>query len=312
MNATKIIRKASSLVILCSLALLAPGGHARKQGMSTELRSLVETERAFARASEAKGMKEAFLSFAADDGLLFRRTVVNAKELWRKTDPAPTGLLTWRPTFADIARAGDMGYTFGPWEFRTKPTDKDAAGHGHFVTVWRKQADGTWKFELDIGISHPAPTGVTTTVVLHPPDQGRGKGSLKSKADAETALKELHDAEAELTQDAAARGAGEALLSHADEQIRFFRPDAFPLTGKAAVRDALKAKTSIITWRADKTGAARSGDLGYAYGTYELKEKASDAKPSEQGHYVRFWKRQPDGKWRVVLDITNPVRPAGG
>ena len=37
---------------------------------------------------------------------------------------------------------------------------------------------------------------------------------------------------------------------------------------------------------------------------------SSDAKPSEQGHFVRFWKRTDGGKWRVVLDINNPVRPA--
>ena len=297
---------ALSIMLLLSLAAVA-----QENGMPDELRALVETERAVSRMSEAKGMKEAFLSFAADDGVLFRRSVVNAKEQWRKANPAPTGLLTWRPAYADISSGGDMGYTTGPWEFRGKATDKDAAGHGEFITVWRKQADGTWKFEADIGISHPAPTGAARTVVEHPLNRVKAKGDAKAGISAEMANKALLEAEGELAKDAISKGAGEALLSHADEQLRVFRPDAFPLTGKTTAREALQAKTSSVTWHADKTGAARSGDLGYVYGTYEARANAADTKTLEQGHYLRIWKRQASGKWSVVLDITNPVRPEG-
>ncbi|MCA1633815.1 MAG: nuclear transport factor 2 family protein [Acidobacteria bacterium] len=183
MMRSKIVKWSRRFALLSGLALLAlpsTGGLAQKKDATTttELRALVETERAFSRASTEKGMKGAFLSFAADDGLLFRRTAVNAKELWRQTTPAPTGLLTWQPAYADISRAGDLGYTTGPWEFRAKPTDRDAAGHGHFVTVWRRQADGTFKFALDIGTSHPAPT-TPQNVLRYPPPPGparkRGK-----------------------------------------------------------------------------------------------------------------------------------------
>jgi len=299
-----------ALTFLIALSLLATLAFAQGEGgMSAELRALVETERAFARASVEKGMKEAFLAFAADDGILFRRTVANAKELWRNTTPAPTGLLAWRPAFADIARAGDMGYDFGPWEFRANAADKEAAGHGHFVTVWRKQPDGTWKFELDIGTGHPAPPAGAQTAVEYPPAPAKGRGATKASADAEAVRASLLDAERELAKDASAEGAGEALLAHADEQVRLFRPNAFPHAGKAAARDALKAKPALVAWRAEKAGAASSGDLGYTYGAYETRETASDAKPSEQGHYVRIWKRTEGGRWRVVLDITNPVRP---
>lgn len=306
MNVKKIL--SPTLAGLVALSLLSSLAAAQgERGMSADLRALVEAERAFSRLSEAKGMKEAFISFAADDGVLFRRTVVNAKELWRNANPAPTGLLTWRPSFADIARAGDMGYDFGPWEFRDKPADKDASGHGHFVTVWRKQQDGSWKFEVDIGISHAAPPAGAQAVVEYPTTNA--KRTTKANVDADAARASLLDAERKLSQDAAAKTSGEALLAHADERVRLFRPDALPLNGKAAARDWLKAQPSVMTWHADKSGASRSGDLGYTYGTYEMKQTAPDAKPSEQGHYVRIWKRAGDGPWRVVLDITNPVRP---
>jgi hypothetical protein len=85
------------------------------------LAPVVEAEHAFALYSIEHGMKDAFLSFAAPDGVIFRRGPVNAIETWSKRNPAPNGLLTWWPVYADVSRAGDMGWTTGPWEFRDKP-----------------------------------------------------------------------------------------------------------------------------------------------------------------------------------------------
>ena len=310
MNMKKGLPTAPALAVLIVLSLYPSHASAQdERAMPADLRALVEAERAFSRESEAKGMKDAFLAFAADDGVLFRRTVVNAKELWRNTNPAPTSLLTWRPSFADISRAGDMGYDFGPWEFRTNPSDKDAAAHGHFITVWRKQRDGSWKFEVDIGVGHPAPPAGAGAVVEYPTGDAKAKRATKSSVDLDASRASLLEAERQLSKDAAAKGAHEALLAHADEQVRLFMPDAFPLVGKGAGRAALKSRRAHVTWRADKAGASSSGDLGYTYGTYETRETASDAKPSGQGHYVRIWKRADGGRWRVVLGVINPVRP---
>jgi ketosteroid isomerase-like protein len=281
----------------------------QRAGMSDELRAVVETERAFARTASEKGMKHAFLAFAADNGLLFRQAVVNAKETWNNTNPAPTGLLLWGPAFADIAKSGELAYDFGGWEFRPKRTDKDAVGHGTFVTVWRKQPDGQWKFELDIGVSHPVPAAGTSQVVEYPLDPSlTGRGS-DEKDHSDTARQELLDAEAAMSVSAGSKGSANALLSRADEKIHMFRPEIAPLKGKKAVRELLTAKASLVQWRADKAAAARSGELGYVYGTFESKKNAKDEKPPEQGHFVRIWKRQSDGEWRIVLDIINPIVP---
>ena len=66
---------------------------------------------------------------------------------------AAAGQLNWAPEFADIAVSGDLGYTTGPWEFRRSPKDAPVA-FGHYVTLWRKQNNGAWKVEVDIGIGH--------------------------------------------------------------------------------------------------------------------------------------------------------------
>src|SRR5687767_2975941 len=122
---------------------------AQKVKEKSALESMVETERAFARMSEELGIRPSFMAFIADDGILFRPTAVRGKQ-WMTDNPLPPSakrpLLRWQPTFADIARAGDLGYTFGPWEYKDDIKDAKPVAFGHFLTVWKKQGDGWWKF----------------------------------------------------------------------------------------------------------------------------------------------------------------------
>ncbi|MDT7781276.1 MAG: hypothetical protein QOC99_3788 [Acidobacteriota bacterium] len=279
----------------------------KEKSFPRTLAPVVETEHAFAQYSIEHGMKDAFLHFAAPDGVLIRRVPVNAIEVWQKTTPAPTGLLTWWPIYADVSRAGDLGWTTGPWEFRDKPTDAKPSGNGHFFTVWRRQPDGAWKFVLDLGINHDAPA-TAETVLQYPPTLRKNTRTARAFADSEAARKSLLDAEHSLSDDSASSGMTTALLTRADETLRLYRNNTFPLVGRDAVSKTLKATNEFITWKPLKADVAASGDLGYAYGTYEVRAKSTDEKPPEQGNYARVWKRQ-DNAWRVVFQVANPVPP---
>ena len=60
--------------------------------------------------------------------------------------------LTWAPVGADIADSGDLGYTYGTFEFRSKDKEgKPSAEHGKYTSIWKKQKDGSWKVVLDMG-----------------------------------------------------------------------------------------------------------------------------------------------------------------
>ena len=146
-----------SFLLLC-LVSLSVWVYAQSKDPEAALQSMVETERAFSSMSREKGTQPSFLAFIAEDGILFRPKAVKGKQ-WMLDHPAPASdkrpLLSWEPIHADIAAAGDMGYTFGPWQFRSNINDEKAVAWGHFITVWKKQADGTWKFAVDLGVSHP-------------------------------------------------------------------------------------------------------------------------------------------------------------
>ena len=99
-----------------------------------------------------------------------------------------------------------------------------------------------------------------------------------------------------------------AFLSHLADDVRVYREDAFPAVGRKAARALLAKKPGSLTWQPTKAEVAHSGDVGYTYGTYQF--KAADGKTSEEGNYLRVWKRQGGtGKWKVVLDLLNPIPP---
>jgi ketosteroid isomerase-like protein len=60
--------------------------------------------------------------------------------------------LTWKPTRAEVLAGADVGYTVGTWERRAKAADgQTSVAHGQYLTVWRRQSDGTWKAVFDTG-----------------------------------------------------------------------------------------------------------------------------------------------------------------
>jgi len=153
--------------LLCLIACLFASSiilQAQTTQPVTSSLSMIETERAFARMSEEKGTRPSFRRSSPANGILFRPKAVKGKQ-WMIDHPLPPSdkreLLSWGPGFADVAASGDMGYTFGPWQYKTDIRDARPVAWGHFVTIWRKQAYGPWKFEVDLGISHPEPAQAT-------------------------------------------------------------------------------------------------------------------------------------------------------
>ena len=155
-----------------AIVLLANGTSAQKTRTTSALSEMVATERAFAKTSEEKGTRDAFMMFIAEDGILFRPGPVMGKR-WMQEHPVAASdkrpLLAWQPIFAEMSAAGDLGYTFGPWEFKSDIKDEKAAAYGHFATIWKKQTDGTWKFAIDLrhlasGFRHPCHSMATEEV----------------------------------------------------------------------------------------------------------------------------------------------------
>jgi ketosteroid isomerase-like protein len=105
--------------------------------------------------------------------------------------------------------------------------------------------------------------------------------------------------------------------------LSWFAPDCavFPQRGKiteglAAIAE-LYARTGFtpegLTWHPARAQIADSGDLGYTYGTWQLRRHDKSGKAvSGQGKYLTVWRRQKDGRWKVVADIGTEDAPEAG
>ena len=121
-------------------------------------KELLKTDQDFSQMSMEKGMKEAFLFYAADSVIMLRQgqfPLFGKAELIKhlKTVPDNQINLQWVPVVVEAS--GDLGYTFGKWELRF--TGKDTVEYGTYVTIWKKFPVGKWKYVLDGGNDTPKP-----------------------------------------------------------------------------------------------------------------------------------------------------------
>ncbi len=92
-------------------------------------------------------------------------------------------------------------------------------------------------------------------------------------------------------------------------------PQGMPVAeGHDAIRQVITSMMAMpgfaLTWKASKADVSASGDLGYTVGSYEMSVSDSAGTPrSEKGKFITVWKKQPDGKWKVVQDIFNADAP---
>ncbi len=119
----------------------------------------------------------------------------------------------------------------------------------------------------------------------------------------------LRARDAEWSQTAGAKDAAGFAAFFADGGV-FMPPNGPALTDRAAIEKWAAALTAnpgfAVSWTVAQVEVARSGDLGYTRGTYELTLNDAKGKPmTEKGKHVTAWKKQADGSWKVVADIFN-------
>ena len=124
---------------------------------------LLDLEKRFAKDVAERG-GAAFATWFAPDGVTLGNgaaPVVGRLAIAKSANwTAKEYQLTWTPTDAVMGPSGDIGYTWGHFEGRSK----DANGNpittsGRYISIWRKEPDGTWKVVLDAGANEPAAGG---------------------------------------------------------------------------------------------------------------------------------------------------------
>jgi len=100
------------------------------------------------------GAKNAFLAFSAVEAISFGGGVQisqGREAIGAGFDSFPAGaVLEWWPVAAEIAPSGDLGCTIGEAKIAS------LNHYSKYLTIWRRQQDGSWKFVADGGNVRPA------------------------------------------------------------------------------------------------------------------------------------------------------------
>ncbi|MFL6208688.1 MAG: hypothetical protein ACJ74W_07530 [Pyrinomonadaceae bacterium] len=297
------------LISVLLAALVLPGAVlAQGREPPRALGAMVAAERAFAKYCTEHGVRESWLEFFADDGVIFHPGPINAKEFYRSRRPTPQPLpftLNWTPTYGDISQAGDLGYTMGPWTALDNVPPLEPAEHGYFFSVWRRQADGSWKVAADFGTG-ALPGAADAGALERPFTPARHyQSKVPRGADPAAELQRLTEIERNFAADASRAGALNTYRARVARDAKVFAAGASP-----AGRDTLRARISagqdvVLTLVPLAGGVAKSGDLAYTYGSYELRAAGA---LKEQGYYAHMWKRDEVGRWQIVVANFHPEK----
>ncbi|WP_321308767.1 DUF4440 domain-containing protein [Marinifilum fragile] len=113
---------------------------------------ILQVDEEFSDFSVKHGMKKAFYVFADDSAVMLRENSYPImgkeaiKQLFSNTNDSGFSL-SWKPSFAEVAHSGDLGYTYGIYHYTTP----DTITKGTYVSIWKKGLDGKWKYVLDSG-----------------------------------------------------------------------------------------------------------------------------------------------------------------
>ena len=242
---------------------------------------LVNAEKSFAAYSVAHGAKNAFLKFIDSNGIVFDQgKAANGIEVWKKRQDGPF-VLHWTPSFAEIANSNDFGYTTGPWMLH--PNDNDSiTARGRFTTVWHMNANGEWKFLVDLGVGN--------TPDLSQPDLNEiktkkisGTVSTNDLLKAEQNFIELYKADK-----------ANAYKVYLSNQSILNRNGFQPATEKKGQADMIIATPSDVEFTITGSQIAQTGDLAFIYGNTLRNNKTEN--------YLRIWRKEKDG-WRIAVEV---------
>jgi len=144
------------LLIAAVLLLFSCNAESEKDAVEKWKKEIVEAEHNFALMAAEEGISKAFMAYAAEDAVLMRNNKLhigkeNLSLLFESQASKPMDeKLSWKPDFVDVSASGDLGYTYGQFTYSfTDSTGTTLESKGVFHTVWKRQADGSWRFVWD-------------------------------------------------------------------------------------------------------------------------------------------------------------------
>ena len=302
---THLARAGSAATLLALIAGIAQGGAppggrdgAECATQRAALKAMLDTEYAFGEKA-LTSVRGAFLEYLDQDSWVLNPGPKPGRPLY-EAERDSKDRLTWYPVIGDVAPSGDLGFTTGPWVYTAADSGKQL--HGHFLTVWVRDAECKWHVRIDGGISHAAPASPEPKLLA---DQ-----AALTQAELPPPILVTHDAAGHAVgdfRDTAQRdGLAAALRTYGrDHDFLFYTNAQFPIGGVGPASAYLDAHAIAGTWIEKARG--RSTDLTLAYSVGVLTGRNEHSTHA----YVQIWQYDPKvANWGLRVLLVNPFPPA--
>ncbi len=116
---------------------------------------------------------------------------------------------------------------------------------------------------------------------------------------------ELMNVDREFSDMSKEKGMKTAYIDFIDSNGVMLRPNQMPIAGANAIDYLIQQDDGAyaLSWEPQHAEISESGDMGFTYGIYLLHPKSIDT--SVYGTYTNIWRKQQDGKWKLLLNTSN-------
>lgn len=250
----------------------------------TPVEQIINAEHEFEKDCRELGIKGGFLANLDSNAVAFTQSgIENAKSYWESLPDVP-GIYSWKPSFAEVSKGGDWGYTTGAVEYRDTSINDAPSSYNQYTTVWHKTETGEWKYLVDIGNTH-GPVEIDKTAkeirVEKMPVKNLSKQTILNLENSYS--KQLSDVGISVFK----KFTGKSYILN--------------ITGYAAITSVdtasniLREHIPYIQYLPYKVETSPKGDMAVVYGRMKYKGASK--------FYVRIWRRETTG-WKIALEVT--------
>lgn len=269
---------------------------------------LVNTERDFLWTVQEEGLRAGYLGFLHKESIVFTEDGVHqARKYYRSADSDSAALLRI-PERVDITDDGLLGYTLGSFEYREDVKSGHTDQTGHYLTFWkRKDSRDDWKIILDIAVRHP------------PGDRGEGippvdlyKKQIADIIPITAALEVAKSKQILMDSDDllnVSLQAGRYAFAHEEfyeDNAIMLREDTAPAIGGASTVKRMESMQGRYSYESGDGFLTPTRSFAYTFGTAFYYENIDTVRWSQWYHYVRVWKKNRSGLWRIIIDVEKP------
>jgi hypothetical protein len=260
------------------------------------LRSMLDSEYAFGEAAKSS-VRGAFLEYLAEDSVVLNPNPAQGRAVYLAAKESKNQL-EWYPALADVASGGDLGFTEGPYTFTVVESGKQF--HGHFLTVWKRDASCAWRVEFDGGVSHPAPSILEPKLVpsqalfnkTTPPPPALVTGDAASRA--------IATFQQTVQQD----GFAAALRTYGRDFDFLFMTDEQSPVGIGEATNYLEAHVMTGAFKEVVRGGSADSSIAYSVG------QLTDGSDLGTHAYAEIWQFDPKvANWGLRVLLINPLPP---